>query len=57
VSLRSMFRVVMFVAISPYKRCSVRLYLKLFVGGLMSYCVFVYVCVQWCPRFCCCSSF
>ena len=41
-----MFRVVMSVAISAYKRYSVRLYLKLFVGGLMSYCVFVYVCVQ-----------
>jgi hypothetical protein len=31
------FRVVMSVTISTLKRCSVRLYLHLFVGGLMSY--------------------
>jgi hypothetical protein len=37
VSLRSEFCVVMFVTISAQKRCSVRLYLQLFVGGLMSY--------------------
>ena len=37
ISLRSEFRVVMFVTISAYKLCSVRLYLQLFVGGLMSY--------------------
>jgi hypothetical protein len=30
------FRVVMSVTISVYKLCSVRLYLQLFVGGLMS---------------------
>ena len=35
-SLRSEFRVVMFVKISTLKRCSVRLYLQLFVVGLMS---------------------
>ena len=37
VSLRSELRVVMSVTISTWKRCSVRLYLQLFVGGLMSY--------------------
>ena len=36
-SLRSEFRVVMSVTISALKRCSVRLYLQLFVGGFMSY--------------------
>ena len=36
-SLRSEFRVVMVVAISACKRYSVRLYLQLFVRGLMSY--------------------
>ena len=35
--IRSEFRVLMSVAISEYKRCSVRLYLQLFVGGRMSY--------------------
>jgi hypothetical protein len=52
VSLRSMFRVVMSVTISAYKRCLVRFYLQLFVGGLMSYirylCLFVYSGVQMC---------
>ena len=42
VSLRSQFRVVMSVTIPAYKRCSVRLYLQLFVARIMSYCVFVY---------------
>ena len=37
VSLRSGLRVVMSVTISSYKRCSVRLNLQLFVGGIMSY--------------------
>jgi hypothetical protein len=37
VSLRSVLCVVMSVTISPLKRCSVHLYLQLFVGGLMSY--------------------
>ena len=37
VSLCSEFRVVMFITISASKQCSVRLYLQLFVGGLMSY--------------------
>ena len=37
VSLLSEFRVVMSVMISAYKRCSIRLYLQLFVVGLMSY--------------------
>jgi len=37
VSLRSEFRVLMSVTISSQKRCSVRLYLQLFVEGLMSY--------------------
>ena len=36
VSLRSEFRVVMSVTISAKKRCSVRLYLQLFVVGFMS---------------------
>jgi hypothetical protein len=37
VSLCSVFRVVISVTISAWKRYSVRLYLQLFVGGLMSY--------------------
>ena len=37
VSLRSEFRVVMFATMSVSKRCSVRLCLHVFVGGLMSY--------------------
>jgi hypothetical protein len=41
---------VMAVTISAYKQCSVRLYLQLFVGGLMSYlrylCLFAYSGVQ-----------
>ena len=37
VSLRSEFCVVMSITISAKKRCSVRLDLQLFVGGLMSY--------------------
>ena len=37
VSLRSEFPVVISVTIFAFKRCSVRLYLQLFVGGLMSY--------------------
>ena len=35
--LRSEFHVVMYVTIFAYKLCSIRLYLQLFVGGLMSY--------------------
>ena len=49
VSLRSEFCVVMSVAISTQKRCSVRLYLQLFVGGLMSYLRYLYLLMQWCP--------
>jgi len=49
-SLRSEFRVVMSVTISTSKRCSVRLYLKLVIGGCMSYlrylCLFAYSGVQ-----------
>jgi hypothetical protein len=45
--LRSEFRVVMSVAISAQKLCSVRHYLQLFVGGIMSYlrylCLFAYI--------------
>jgi hypothetical protein len=37
VSLRSEFHVVMSVTISAKQRCSDRLYLQLFVGGLMPY--------------------
>jgi len=41
---------VMFVVVSAWKRCSVRLYLQLFVGGLMSYlrylCLFAHSGVQ-----------
>jgi len=36
VSLLSEFRVVMSVVISAWKRCSVCLFLQLFVGGIMS---------------------
>ena len=50
-SFRSHFRVVMSVTISAKKRCSVRLYLQLFVRGLMSYCV-VCICEQWWPTLC-----
>jgi hypothetical protein len=39
-------------ALNVAKRSSVRLYLQLFVGGLISYCVFVHVCVYWCPTVC-----
>ena len=50
VSLRSEFRVVMPVTISAWKWCSVRLFLRLFVGGRMSYlrylCLFAYCGVQ-----------
>jgi hypothetical protein len=46
VSLCSEFRGVMSIMISAKKRCSVRLYLQLFVGGLMSnlryLCLFVH---------------
>jgi hypothetical protein len=44
VSLRSEFHVVMSVTISALKRCSVRLYLQLFIGGLMPYlcCLFLF---------------
>jgi hypothetical protein len=35
--LSSKFLVVMSVTMFAYKRCSVRLYLQLLVGGLMSY--------------------
>ena len=46
VSFRSEFRVVMSVMISASKRCSVPLYLLLFVRGPMSYLHFSFV---WCP--------
>jgi len=50
VSLRSQFHVVISVRTSAWKRCSVRLYLQLFVGELMSYlrylCLFPYSGVQ-----------
>jgi hypothetical protein len=46
VPLRSGSRVVMSVTISALKQCPVRLYLQLFVGGIMSYlyylCLFAY---------------
>jgi hypothetical protein len=46
VSLRSELHVMMTVTRPAYKRCSVRVYLQLFVGGLMSYlcylCLFAY---------------
>ena len=49
-SLCSEFRDVMSVTISALKRCLVRLYLQLFVGGLMLYlrymCVFAHSGVQ-----------
>ena len=57
--LISEFRVVMSVTISSYKRCSVRLYLPLFVGWLMSYlrylCLFANSGVQ--HILCCCCCF
>ena len=37
VSLRSELRLLMFATIYPYKRSSVRLYLQLFVRGILSY--------------------
>ena len=44
--LRSEFRVV----VSAYERCSVCLYLQLFIGGLnVLFTLFVFVCVKWCP--------
>ena len=50
VLLRSEFRVVMYVTISTYNRCSVRLYLRLLLGELLSYlrylCLFAHCCVQ-----------
>jgi len=45
VFLRSEFRVVMSVTISALERCSVRLYLQLFVGGRYL-CLFTYSGVQ-----------
>jgi hypothetical protein len=49
-SLRSEFRVVMYAALSAYKRCSVCLFLQLFVEGLVSYlyylCLLTYSGVQ-----------
>jgi len=49
-SLRSEFHVVMSFTMSASKRCSVLLYLQLFVGGLMSYlrhlCLVAYIGVQ-----------
>ena len=50
VFLRSEFRIVVSVIISAYKQCSVRIYLQLFVGGIMSYlhylCLLAYSGVQ-----------
>jgi len=43
VFLRSEFRVVMSVTISAWEQCSVRLYLQLFLGGIMSFRLFVFV--------------
>jgi hypothetical protein len=55
VSLRSEFRIVMPVTILELKRCSVRLYLQLFVGGRMLYlrylCLFAYVSNTYCVVF------
>jgi hypothetical protein len=49
VSIRAEFHVVMYVTIFAYKLCSVRLYLQLFVGGLVSYLqlftLFPFVCI------------
>jgi hypothetical protein len=47
-SLLSEFRVVVFVTISTYKRCSVRLYFQLFVSELL-FTLFGFVYVQCCP--------
>jgi hypothetical protein len=50
VSLRSEFCVVLSITISTLKRCSVRLYHQLFVGGCMSYscdlCLFTHSGIQ-----------
>ena len=50
VSIRSQFHVVISLGFIREKRCSVRLYLQLFVGELMSYsrylCLFAYSGVQ-----------
>jgi hypothetical protein len=58
-SLRSEFHVVMSFTMSASKRCSVLLYLQLFVGGLMSYlrhlCLVAYIGVQ--HIFCFSSSY
>ena len=50
-SLRYESRIVMFATISEWNRCPVRIYLQLFVGGLMHvlFTLFVFVCVQWRP--------
>ena len=55
VSLRSEFRVVMYVTISTYNRCSVRLYLRLLLGGRLSYLRYLYLFVQcWVQHILCC---
>jgi hypothetical protein len=50
VSLRSEFRVGCRCDFR-IKRRSVRLYLQLFVGRIMSYFLFVFACVYWCPTY------
>jgi hypothetical protein len=49
VSLRSEVRIVMPVTILELKRCSVRLYLQLFVGGRMLYLRYLFLFAYMCP--------
>jgi hypothetical protein len=51
-----MFHVVMSVTISPWKQCSVRLYLQLFVGGLI-YLICVCLCIIVSNTYCFCFVF
>ena len=51
------YNVVMSVAISVCKRCSVRLYLQLFVQGHVLLRLFMFVCVQWWPTHMLCCGF
>ena len=52
------FHVVMSIMISALKRCSVRLYLQLFVGAHVLFTLFVFVCVsnKYCVVFLLCLS-
>ena len=47
----------MYVTISTYNRCSVRLYLRLLLGGLLSYLRYLYLFVQCCVQHILCCVF